>query len=87
MPVPKIKIIEKKLAHKKALGEAIWRAGKEDHVVYIDPRQPERERLDTLIHELLHLICPEWEEHKVNTTANRLTDHLWRQGYRRVKLR
>lgn len=74
-------IIERKLGREKALGQAYQGM----NVVEIDPRQDERERMDTLIHELLHLMCPKWEEKKVEKRANWLCKHLWRQGYRRMR--
>ena len=77
----KVKVVEKKLGRENAYGLA-WHG---DNVVEIDPRQTEEERLDTLIHELLHLMEPEWEEEKVEACAAFLASLMWKQGYRRVR--
>lgn len=81
MGLPRVRIMEKRLGRERALGQA-WQG---DNVVEIDPRQCESERLDTLIHELLHLMEPEWSEEKVEEVANWMSRILWRQGYRRVR--
>ena len=77
----RVRIIEKKLGRERALGQA-W-AGLD--VIEIDPRQDERERLDTLIHELLHVMMPEWSEETVVEAAKWLSRHLWKQRYRRMR--
>lgn len=81
MGLPRVRIREKRLGREGALGQA-WHG---ENVVEIDPRQSESERLDTLIHELLHLMEPEWEEEKVESCASWLASLVWRQGYRRVR--
>ena len=52
-------------------------------VVSIDPRQPEDEMIDTMVHEFLHVACPSMPEDKVATAATLIADNLWLQGYRR----
>lgn len=79
----RVRIIERKLGREKALGLAYQGIG----IVEIDPRQCERERLDTLVHELLHLLEPEWTEERVEASAAWLAQILWRQGYRRIRER
>jgi hypothetical protein len=81
MGLPRVRIREKRLGRERALGQA-WHG---ENVVEIDPRQRESERLDTLIHELLHLMEPEWSEERVVEVAGWLSRILWRQGYRRVR--
>jgi hypothetical protein len=51
--------------------------------IYIDSRLRGRKYLDTLIHEKLHLLFPDWSETKVIKTAHALTSVLWKQSYRR----
>ena len=59
-------------------------------LVEIDPRQTEEERLDTLLHELIHRI--DWElklgltEEQVAAAGTMQKAVLWSAGYRRVKL-
>lgn len=54
--------------------------------ILIDPRQAPKDRMDTLIHESLHVIFPEFTEKEVEKTARILTRILWQQGYRKVLL-
>jgi hypothetical protein len=52
-------------------------------VVSVDPRQPEDEMIDTMVHEFLHVACPNMPEDKVAAAATLIADNLWLQGYRR----
>jgi hypothetical protein len=49
------------------------------------PRQPAKERLDTLIHEALHHIRPDWEEAYVAKTSKKITGIIWKDRWRRVE--
>jgi hypothetical protein len=78
-----MKLTEKKLGREKALGMAdMDEDGKE--VVIIDPRQCSKERLDTIIHEFLHLVCPTWSEKKVIRESAKLKGMMWKDGWRKV---
>lgn len=80
MPYPvRVSVVEKDLSGDKALG--ISYPGL--RLIEIHEKQCESERMDTLIHELLHLMRPSWSEKEVIRVANYLTRHLWAQGYRR----
>lgn len=76
-----ITVEERKLMRERALGQA-WQG---ENLIEIDPRQPPKEYLDTLIHESLHIIFPELSERKVNTAARKLSALLWKEKYRKVK--
>lgn len=52
-------------------------------VVYIDPRQPPSEMLDTFVHEFLHVACPHMSEERVERAATIIAKNLWAQGYRK----
>lgn len=54
--------------------------------ILLDPEQQttERDRLDTIVHELTHACQPKLTEKQVVKVARFLTKHLWRQGYRRT---
>jgi hypothetical protein len=43
-----------------------------------------RELLDTVIHEMLHAVCPDKREPWVNEVATDMSKVLWRLGYRNV---
>jgi len=50
--------------------------------IYIDPRQDEKEMLDTTVHELLHDAAPYLEEYAVEVYGNHISDALWKMGWR-----
>lgn len=52
--------------------------------ILIDPRQKGRSYMDTIIHEKLHLLFPDWSENKIIKASRELSTLLWNQSYRRV---
>jgi hypothetical protein len=46
--------------------------------------QQDEELLDTIIHEALHCIEPNWTEERVAEASKELARLLWRLGYRRI---
>jgi hypothetical protein len=46
--------------------------------------QDDEDLLDTLIHECLHAIEPNWTEERVTEASKELSRVLWRLGYRRA---
>lgn len=76
----KLKVIERKLGRERAWGQAV--SG--EFLIEIDPRQAPKEYLDTIIHEALHIIEPDWEEYKVCRTSRQLSALVWEMGYRRI---
>jgi hypothetical protein len=82
MALPKrVVIVEEDLSADRAWGLSYVGKG----LIKIHPFQPEEHRLDTLVHELLHLMCPDWSEKKVTRFAQFMSKQLWKQGYRRPK--
>lgn len=77
----KIKVRERHLGRESAVGLA-W---KEDALLEIDPRQSEKDRLDTLLHEAIHILFPKLNEMQVRGVTKRLTPILWKDGWRRVR--
>jgi hypothetical protein len=62
-------------------------ANHDDWAIEIDPafhRSP-RQLLETEVHELWHLICPDATERQVRKWAKTMRDELWRLGYRRTR--
>jgi hypothetical protein len=55
-----ISIVRKKLGREKADGMTMG-----DGKVYIDPRQSGADELDTVLHELMHHVCPDMSEEAV----------------------
>jgi hypothetical protein len=86
MRIPKkTKIIEMKLGRHRIGGNGVYGfALKTRNKILIDPRQKGRTYMDTLIHEKLHILFPDWSETKVLSTAREITGMLWLHSYRRV---
>lgn len=52
--------------------------------IHIDPRQPEHEMIDTVVHELVHDAFVFLDEDAVEAGAERIARAMWRLGYRRT---
>lgn len=74
-----IRIVERKLGRERARGLAIA----SEKSIEIDPRQRGRAYLNTLIHETLHCVFPDWSESKVLKSASKICKVLWTQNYRK----
>lgn len=82
MALPKrVRIVEEDLGKERAWGMCFYSKA----LIKIHPFQPEESRLDTLVHELLHMACPDWSEKKISRYATFLAKELWKDGYRRSK--
>jgi len=75
-------VVVRKLGRHRCIGLAIEEDGYQR--IEIDPRQPEKEFLNTLIHEAIHLVDFDIPEAKVIRLANKAAAVLWEQGYRRT---
>lgn len=83
MKLPKtIRLTERKLGREKASGQVEY--GRIPHIT-LDPRQKPEERLDTLVHELIHIVWPEIPEEGVVKAANRISSVIWSDGWRRIQ--
>jgi len=60
-------------------------ADHETQEIHIEPGQTGRTRLDTVIHEFVHAIRPEFRESVVEELAEGLTKALWADGWRRKR--
>ena len=76
-----IKMVERKLGREKNWGQAFH----DDNTIEVDPTQPEHERLDTIIHECIHLLFPTMSEMRVRGVSRRISKILWRDKWRRVR--
>jgi hypothetical protein len=56
----------------------------EGRQIRIGTWQSEEEKLDTILHELLHCVEPCWTEERVAQASREMSRVLWRLGYRRV---
>jgi hypothetical protein len=80
MSKKKVKLVERKLGREQAAGQIIF----DEKLIEIDPRQIEKEYLGTCIHEAIHFTWPQFTE-EVLRAEKKMSDILWRLGYRRVK--
>ena len=80
MPKKPIKILEAHLGHYKAAGLA-W---VDDRTIAIDKRLKGIERLETVVHEIMHVQNPKWAEIMVDGKAKEMSLILWQMGYRLV---
>lgn len=79
----RIKVTEAKLGRQKAKGQVDLPPYRKTVKLDIDPRQNQLSKLDTLIHELIHLFDPDMKETKVRKFATYIAKGLWRDGYRK----
>jgi hypothetical protein len=73
----KIKVVYKKLLREKSWGIAY------DDYIEIDPRLRGKKHLEIMLHELLHVVCPELSEEQVIRKSVLMANTLWGDGYRR----
>jgi hypothetical protein len=52
--------------------------------IEIDPRLRSRRYLNTLIHEILHILYPDDSETKISNNADTITHYIWKDNYRRI---
>lgn len=77
-----IKVSHRKLGQEKAWGLA--HIGFE--AIELDISLKGRRHLLYLIHEMLHIIHPDWSENRVVLTSRKMTKVIWDQKYRRADL-
>jgi KaiC/GvpD/RAD55 family RecA-like ATPase len=84
MPLKKkIKIKEAKMGG-HLLGQAI-KEGDDYTILISKSHRTEKSRLNTVVHEALHVGDFELTEADVRRLTSVVTEVLWREGYRRVK--
>lgn len=79
----KFKIVEADLTKDKDDGQLYHVSPRVFKVVIHKKHRSERERLDTVIHECVHIGDLRAPERKVRHMSAIITEALWRQGYRR----
>lgn len=89
----KKEIIEEKKIPQRGKKFIYGKAYLESGTGKVDPRQSEEEKLDTIIHELLHIIFDVKTEsgvavinYDIPKFSKIISDELWIKGYRKVKL-
>jgi len=82
-PSKRFKITEDDLTEENEWGYTHRFNSKFFEIVIDENHRNERERMDTLIHEAIHVGNWYMSERKVIALADIITRVLWRQGYRR----
>jgi len=72
-------ITERKLGRWRADG-LCWNDG----TIEIDSRLKGKARLETVCHEIIHHLAPDWTEAKVLHAGRIMGNALWKQGYRKT---
>lgn len=76
-----IKLVFRKLGKEKAHGLAY----KEERAIHIDERLKGQQKLDVLIHEIIHIQQPNWGEARVEGNARELARILWDNNLRFIE--
>jgi hypothetical protein len=76
-----MKVVRRKLGKEKADGLAHI----DDNTIEIDERLKGKYRLEITIHEALHILYPTDSETAIIRKSKRLTNVLWKQGYRLIE--
>jgi predicted SprT family Zn-dependent metalloprotease len=75
----KIKVTYRKLGKEQVIGLAYL-----DHnEIELDPRLKGKRHFEILIHEIMHIQNPAWEEAEVIRKSRQMCNLLWREQYRR----
>lgn len=71
---------------KKLVGNAWGMAYKDENRIEVKSSLKDLSQLDTIIHELQHIIHPFMDEEHVEKSSTILAQHLWQIGYRKQTL-
>lgn len=78
-----MKVVRRKLGKEKADGLAHI----DDNTIEIDERLKGRYRMEITIHEALHILYPTDSETSIIRKSKKLTNVLWKEGYRLAELK
>lgn len=79
--MPAIKVIHRKLGKERADGLAFT----EHNEIHLDTRLKGKKYFEIAIHELLHIQFPDMSEEDVLKHSKKLTNELWKLGFRKVE--
>ena len=81
----KVKLRVPRVVHKDLSADGVLGyAAQEDFEIEIEPNQPNKEYLDTLIHEMLHCFLPDLSERAIERMANIMANEIWKRRYRKI---
>ena len=76
-----MEIIYRKLGREKAWGQAYCG----ENMIELDVSLKGKHKLEILLHELLHIQNPGWEEDEVIKKSRQLASVLWKERYRQLE--
>jgi hypothetical protein len=79
----RLKIRGKTWTLRDAKIKAFGQCTKSELLIEVRPGQGQQERMDTILHEVIHAFDPKMRHDKVELLAGTLTAALWKDGYRR----
>jgi Zn-dependent peptidase ImmA (M78 family) len=77
-----IRVVDRKLGREQAMGMAHYG---QIPLVELDSRLKAKERLGTLVHELIHIVFEDLTEEQVISVEQRIASVLWADGWRRIQ--
>jgi len=77
-----MKVIYRKLGKERAWGQA--HIDEPGGLIELDSTLKGAKKLEILLHEILHILNPEWSETKVIKQSKKIKKVLWNQNYRQV---
>ena len=73
-----------KTIYRKLGKEQAWGQFDGDRIIEVDNRLRGKREMEIHIHELTHWANPELSEDEVIKLSRKLTEYLWREGYRKA---
>jgi hypothetical protein len=55
------------------------------NTIELDTRLKGKHHLEILIHEIMHIQNPDWNEDKVIEHSKKMCEVLWKENYRRIE--
>jgi len=77
-----IRLRDRKMGREAAVGMAHYGVVP---LIELDPRQGQKERLGTLLHELLHIVFPDLDEEQTILCEQQIASVLWNDRWRRIE--
>jgi len=83
-----LEIVKRRLGRENAWGLACqFKHNHKKYLIELDPRNPPKIQMTTLLHELLHIYSDfTMSETKITNMSRFLGKYMWEQGFRKVEL-
>ena len=74
-----------RIKYRKLGKEKVYGVAHSDGLIEIEERLKGKKAMESLIHEVLHLLWAEAEEDEIEKKSITLTKILWKENYRRIE--